>query len=224
MDILLFGATGMVGDGVLRWLIDSSKVSRVVAVSRKPLDVQHPKLERVIELDMFHLQHVEALRDFDACLFCLGASSVGMSPEDYRRITYDLTIAVAQQLLPGNPRMVFGYISGEGTDAHSRQRWAQVEAETEAALLNMGFRDAYALRPGYIQPMRGVTSRIRSLRWLYALMRPIYPFLQKRFGRFVTSTDLLAAAMLQLALAGSPKKTLNTSELNGLAKRGPVTP
>ena len=96
-------------------------------------------------------------------------------------------------------------------------------AETEAALLNMGFRDAYALRPGFIQPMRGVTSRVRSVRWLYALTQPMYPFLQKRFRRFVTSTDLLAAAMLQLALAGSPKKTLNTSELNGIAKHVPVT-
>ena len=217
MNILLFGATGMVGDGVLRWLIASPKVSRVVAVSRKPLAVQHPKLETVIEPDMFQLQHVDALRDFDACFFCLGASSVGMSPEDYRRLTYDLTVAVARQLLPGNPRMVFEYISGEGTDAKSLQRWAQVKAETETALLNMGFRDSYALRPGFIQPMRGVTSRVRSIRWMYALTAPIYPFLQKPFSRFVTSTDRLAAAMLQLAIVGSPKKTLNTRELNAVA-------
>jgi uncharacterized protein YbjT (DUF2867 family) len=158
MNILLFGATGMVGDGVLRWLIASPKVSRVVAVSRKPLAVKHPKLETIIEPDMFHLQHLIELRDFDACLFCLGASSVGMSPEEYRRLTYDLTVSVARQLLPGNPRIVFEYISGEGTDAKSRQRWAQVKAETETALLNMGFRDAYALRPGFIQPMRGATK------------------------------------------------------------------
>jgi hypothetical protein len=122
-------------------------VSCVVAVSRKPLAVQHPNLEAVIGPDMFHLQHVDTLQDSDACFFCLGASSVGMSAEDYRRLTYDLTAAVARQLLPGNPRTVFEYISGEGTDAKSRQRWAQVKAETETALLNMGFRDAYALRP-----------------------------------------------------------------------------
>jgi uncharacterized protein YbjT (DUF2867 family) len=166
MNILLFGATGMVGDGVLRWLIASPKVSRVVAVSRKPLAVKHPKLETIIEPDMFHLQHLIELRDFDACLFCLGASSVGMSPEEYRRLTYDLTVSVARQLLPGNPRIVFEYISGEGTDAKSRQRWAQVKAETETALLNMGFRDAYALRPGFIQPMRGSRTALRSVRWL----------------------------------------------------------
>jgi uncharacterized protein YbjT (DUF2867 family) len=218
MKILLFGATGMVGDGVLRWLNASPKVSRVVAVSRKPLAVQHPKLETVIEPDMFHLQDVDTLRDLDACFFCLGASSVGMSPEDYRRLTYDLTVAVARQLLPGNPRMVFEYISGEGTDANSRQKWARVKAATEAALFEIGFRDAYALRPGFIQPRRGVTSRMRSIRWMYALTAPVFPFLQKTFGRWVTSTDLLAAAMLQLAVKGSEKKVLNTSELNALAK------
>jgi uncharacterized protein YbjT (DUF2867 family) len=218
MNILLFGATGMVGDGVLRWLIASPKVNRVVAVSRKPLSMQNPKLETVIEADMFHLKHLGELRDFDACFFCLGASSVGMSPEDYRWLTYEMTAAVARQLLPGNPQMVFEYISGEGTDAKSRQRWAQVKAETETALLSMGFRDAYALRPGFIQPMRGVASRMQSVRWMYALTAPVYPLLQKTFPRWVTSTDLLAAAMLQLAAAGSAKKTLNTAELNALAR------
>ena len=217
MKALLFGATGMVGDGVLRWLIASPTVTCVVAVSRKALSMQHPKLETVIEPDMFRLQHLDALRDFDACFFCLGASSVGMSAEDYRRLTYDLTLAVARQLLPANSRMVFEYISGEGTEANSRQRWARVKAETEAALLNMGFRDAYALRPGFIQPMRGATSRMRSVRWLYAVTAPIYPVLQKTLGRWVTSTDLLATAMVQLAVVGSEKKTLNTGELNALA-------
>ena len=216
MNILLFGATGMVGDGVLRLAVASPKVRRVVAVSRKALSVQHPKLETVIEADMFRLQHQDGLRDFDACFFCLGVSSVGMSAEAYRRLTYDLTVAAARQLLPGNPRMVFEYISGEGTDANARQNWARVKAETEAALSKMGFRDAYALRPGFIQPMRGVTSRMRSVRWMYALTAPFYPSLQKAFGRWVTSTDLLAAAMLELAIAGAEKKTLNTIELNVL--------
>ena len=154
MNILLFGATGMVGDGVLRWLIASAPVDRVVAVSRKALSVQHAKLQTVIESDMFRLQNLDVLHGFDACFFCLGASSVGMSPEAYRRLTYDLTLAVARQLLPGNPRMVFEYISGEGTDANSRQKWARVKAETEEALFKLGFRDAYAHRPGFIQPMR----------------------------------------------------------------------
>src|SRR5260370_12014055 len=121
MNILLFGATGMVGDGVLRWLIASPKVSRVVAISRKPLAVRHPKLETVIEADMFLLQHLDALRDFDACFFCLGASSVGMSAQDYRRLTYDLMVSVARQLMPGNPRMASEYISAKRTHPNPRQ-------------------------------------------------------------------------------------------------------
>jgi uncharacterized protein YbjT (DUF2867 family) len=221
LNILLFGATGMVGDGVLRWLISLSKVERVVASSRKPLTLQHAKLAVVVvEEDMFQLQHTDALRDFDACFFCLGASSVGMSTADYRRLTFDLTISVARQLLPSNPRMVFEYISGEGTSSESRQAWARVKAETEATLLAMGFRDAYALRPGFIQPMRGAASRIRSLRWLYALTAPIYPLLQRWLSGFVTSTDRLAQAMLQLAMEGDTRKVLNTRELNQLIEDG----
>lgn len=136
----------MVGDGVLRWLIATNKVDHVLAVSRSPLSMKHSKLETVIETDMFHFLHADALQNCDACFFCLGSSSVGMSAEGYRHLTYDLTLAVARQLLPRNPRMVFEYISGEGTDADSRQRWARVKAETEAALFKIGFRDAYALR------------------------------------------------------------------------------
>jgi uncharacterized protein YbjT (DUF2867 family) len=220
MNILLFGATGMVGEGVLRWLVDSPQVSRVTAVSRRPLPMDHPKLEAVMEDDMFHLRNAGRLQGFDACFFCLGVSSIGMKPDEYRRLTFDLTVAVAGQLLPGNPQMVFEYISGEGTDANSGQQWARVKAETEAALFQMGFRDTYAIRPGFIQPMRGVVSRNGWMRRLYTLTAPIYPFLQKGFSRFVTSTDLLAAAMLRLAAAGSDKKTLNTAELNVLGHRG----
>jgi uncharacterized protein YbjT (DUF2867 family) len=189
-------------------------------VSRKSLALQHAKLAVVIEDDMSHLQHADFLKDFDACLFCLGSTSVGMTAADYRRLTFDLTIAVARQLLPSNPRMVFEYISGEGTSSDSRQAWARVKAETEAAILAMGFRDAYALRPGFIQPMRGAESRMRSLRVLYALTAPFYPLLQRCLSRFVTSTDRLAQAMLHLAIDGDARKILNTSELNQIAQKG----
>jgi uncharacterized protein YbjT (DUF2867 family) len=219
MKILLFGTTGMVGDGVLRWLLDSPRVDHIVSVTRRPLSVRHPKLEAIVEADMFHLEHAETLRGFDACFFCLGVSSIGMSADAYRRLTYDLTLAVARQLLGGNPRMVFEYISGEGTSPNSRQNWARVKAETETAVFSLGFRDAYALRPGFIQPIRGSTSRDRWTRWLYTLTAPVYPFLQNHVARWVTSTDLLAAAMLELAISGSSDKTLNTKQINSVALR-----
>lgn len=217
MKILLLGATGLVGDGVLRWLITSPRVDRVVAVSRKQLVVQHTKLSVVIEEDMFHLQNTDVLKGFDACFFCLGASSVGMNEAEYRHLTLDLTLDVARQLAPGNPQMVFEFISGAGAGSNARQMWRRVKGEAEDALLAMGLYDAYALRPAFIQPMRGSTTRRRSLRWIYVLTAAIYPFLQKRFDRAVTSTDLLAKAMLQLAAKGNAKKIITNSELNQLA-------
>lgn len=218
VKILLFGATGMIGQGVLRWLITSPDVDRVVAVSRKQPVVQHAKLSVVIEEDMFHLQEIEALKDFDACFFCLGVSSVGLNEVEYRRITRDLTLAVARQLLPGNPRLVFEFISGEHADLNGRQMWRRVKAETEDAVLAIGFHDTYVLRPGFIQPMRGAVCRNRSVRWIYSVTALLYPYLQKRFDRAVTSTDLLANAMLRIATTGNVKKTLGTFELNQLAK------
>jgi uncharacterized protein YbjT (DUF2867 family) len=218
MRILLFGATGMVGDGVLRWLITSPSVDQVVAVSRKPLQVRHAKLDTVIEGDMFHLQLTGKLRGFDACFFCLGASSVGLNEAEYRKLTLDLTLAVARQLSPGNPKMVFEFISGAGAGPNARQMWRRVKGETEEALFAMGLHDVYALQPGFIQPLRGSTTRHRSARWIYALTAAFYPFLQKRFDRVVTSTDLLAKAMLQLATTGSDQKTLRNGDLNQLAR------
>ncbi len=217
MKILIFGATGMVGEGVLRWLITSPAVNNVVAVSRKPLAVQHAKIEVVIESDLFHLRTAGTLNGFDACFFCLGPSSIGMSEAEYYHQTHDLTLAIGRQLLVGNPDMVFEYISGGRADLNSRQMWCRVKAQTEDAVLKIGFRNAYALRPGFIQPMRGASSRHRVARWIYTATDALHPLLQKRFNRAVTSTDLLARAMLQLALAGNPQKILSNRELNELA-------
>lgn len=223
MKVLLFGATGMIGEGVLRWLVTSPHVDRVVAVSRKHPVVQHPKLDVVMEEDMFHLRNIDVLTDFDTCFFCLGVSSVGMKEAEYRRITCDLTLAVARQLLPGNPRMIFEFISGARADLNGPQMWLRVKAETENALLKIGFHDVYALRPRFIQPMRGAASRNRWVRWIYAATDTLYPSLQKRFDHAVTSTDLLAKAMLQLATIGNANKIVSTSELNRLARSLPLS-
>lgn len=214
MRVLLFGASGMVGEGVLRWLLQDASIAEVVSVGRSPIAVTHPKLRSVVEPDLFHLSDPSTLANFDACFFCLGVSSVGMSESTYRRVTQDLTLAIAHQLLPQNPQMVFEYISGDGTKANSGQMWARVKAETEQKLLATGFRDAYMLRPGFIQPMRGVTSRIKWMRWLYAACAPLYPLLQRVMPGVVTSTDRLAAAMVQLARKGWGVDILSPSEIN----------
>ncbi len=150
MRILLFGATGMIGEGVLRYVLELKDVSEVTAVSRRPLRFQHEKLSVVIEPDMEYLSQRDKLHDFDVCLYCLGVSAVGMSEEEYRRQTVDLTLRVAEQIAPLNAAMIFEYVSGMGAGPESKQMWRRVKGEAEQAVLSFGFRDAYALRPGFI--------------------------------------------------------------------------
>ena len=218
MEILLFGATGMVGDGVLRWLIASPKANRVVAVSRKPLAVQHPKLETVIEADMFRLQHVDALRDFNTCFFCLGVSSVGMSEADYTKITHDLTLAVAHVLAPLNPQMTFLYVSGTGTDSTERGKtmWARVKGRTENDLLREPFKSAYMLRPGYIQPMHGVKSKTPLYRVFYVVLSWLYPVIRLFARKYAITTEDLGRAMIKIPKSGAPKHILENSDIEAL--------
>ena len=166
MRILLFGATGMVGQGVLRECLVDGDVTRVLCVGRKPTGQQHPKLSELVVPDMSDYSAVEdKLSDFDACFFCLGVSSVGMSEADYRRITYDLTLAAAQPLARLNPQMTFIYVSGAGTDSTERgpTMWARVKGATENALMRLPFRAAYMFRPGFTRCMACVPRR-RSTR------------------------------------------------------------
>lgn len=215
MRVLLFGATGMVGEGVLLHLLEDSRVTAVTVLVRRPIRHAHPKLTIFIEPDLFHIQHADQLTGFDACLFCLGTSSVGMSEADYRHTTHDLTLSIAAILLPRNPSMVFEFITGGGTSASSRQMWARVKAETEKDLLAFGFRDAYMLRPGYIHVPPQVQPRVRWMRWFYRVMYPLYPLLQ-RFPTAVTSSERLALAMLRLAEHPQPLKIIESREINRL--------
>jgi uncharacterized protein YbjT (DUF2867 family) len=163
MRVVIFGATGMVGQGVLRECVLADDVSEVVVVGRTSTGRKHRKLVELITPDLFDLSSVIVqLTDLDACFFCLGVSSVGMDPETYRRTTYDLTLSVAEELVAKNPDLVFVYVSGTGTDTseHGRVRWARVKGATENALLRMPFR-AYAFRPGIIQPKFSVQSKTR---------------------------------------------------------------
>lgn len=224
MKILLFGATGMVGEGVLRYLLASGQASAICAVSRRPLRLNHPKLTVVIEADMEHLTQLDMLRGFDVCLYCLGASAVGMSEAEYRRVTCDLTITVAKQIAPLNPSMTFEFVSGTGAGPQAKQMWRRVKGEAEVAVLNFGFRDAYVVRPGFIQPMRGARPRQAAGRVVYAMAAPFHSWLKRRFPRFVTSTDDLAVAMLRLGSAGSPQKTITNEAIQSLVAGKNLSP
>lgn len=222
MKVLLFGATGMVGQGVLRECLLDPDVTQVIAVGRSASGHEaHPKLREVVAKDLFDLSPVEAeLAGADACFFCLGVSSAGMSEADYTRVTYDLTLSIAKTLVRlGAEKMTFVYVSGAGTDSteEGRSMWARVKGKTENALLALPFRRAIMFRPGFIQPMHGVTSKTRLYRAVYAVMGPLYPVWKSVAPGFVTTTEKVGRAMLAVAKRGSEKTHLENRDINALA-------
>lgn len=217
MHILLFGATGMVGRDVLRECLLDPEVARVVAIGRAAVGEEHGKLREVVRADLTDYSGLD-LRGFDACFFCLGVSSAGMTEEAYRRVTYDITIAAAEALVQVNPDMTFVYVSGAGTDGteQGRTMWARVKGATENALLRMPFRRVYLFRPALIQPMHGITSKTRSYRVFYAIARPLMPLLKRLLPKSVTTTEQVGRAMLAVAKRGAPKQILENEDIDRL--------
>jgi uncharacterized protein YbjT (DUF2867 family) len=219
VKVILFGATGMVGQGVLRECLLAGDVDNVLAIGRTSTGQQHPKLQEIVRSDLFDLSPLESrLAGFDACFFCLGISAAGMSEQDYRRVTYDLTIAVAKVLVRLNPAMTFIYVSGAGTDSTERSRmmWARVKGKTENDLLKMPFRAAYMFRPGYIQPLHGIRTKTKWYGALYAVMGPLYPIWKRLLPKYVTTTECVGRAMLNVVRHGAPKRFLENWDINGL--------
>lgn len=216
MKVILFGASGMVGQGALRELLNDAEVQQVLAIGRTPSGQRHPKLVELVRADVTELGLLQQeLRKYDACLFCLGVSAVGMSEPAYKRVTYDLTLKVAQTLERLNPNMTFVYVSGGGTDATERGHvmWARVKGATENALLAMPFAHAYMLRPGFIRPLHGIVSKTGWYRALYAVVGPIYPVLKRLFPGHVTTTEELGRAMLQLVKRGFAERVLENRDI-----------
>lgn len=219
MKVVIFGATGMVGQGVLRECLLAADVHSILSIVRSATGREHPKLRELVHNDFFDFSTVEdQLSGLDACFFCLGVSSAGMSEEKYRRITYDLTIAAARTLARLNPSMTFIYISGAGTDSteHGRTMWARVKGQTENALLSMPFRAAYMFRPGVIVPLHGIQSKTRAVQLFYSLSGPVLPWLQRQWPNQITTTEKLGRAMLKAAKQGAPKQVLETSDIAAL--------
>lgn len=222
MRVALFGATGMVGQGVLRECLRDADVTQVVCIGRTPLGMQHPKLEELVTADLFELDRIEdKLRDLDACFFCLGVSSSGMSEQDYRHLTYDLTLSVATTLSRLNPAMTFVYVSGAGTDSSERGRtmWARVKGATENALLRMPFKAAYMFRPGVIVPLDGIQSKTPSYRVFYSVLGVLLPPLQRLFPRSMCTTRTIGLAMLDVVRHGAKSPLLGPAEIHAAASR-----
>ena len=219
MKMLLFGATGMIEQGVLRECLLDQRVSAVLVIGRSPSGQAHPKLRELLHADFFDYSAVEgALTGLDACCFCLGVTSAGLSEAAYQRMTYDLTLAAAQTLARLNPAMTFCYISGAGADSSEQGRimWARVKGRIENALLRLPFKAVHVFRPGAIQPLHGISSRTSLYRLLYVLLGPFWPLLKALSPDSFTTTEQLGRAMLQAALAGAPKAILETPDINKL--------
>jgi uncharacterized protein YbjT (DUF2867 family) len=216
MNVILFGATGMIGQGVLRECLLDSDVQQILSIVRTPSGQQHPNLHEVVLTNFFDYSAIEPqLTGYDACFFCLGVSSAGMDEAKYTHLTYDLTQAAATTLARLNPQMTFLYISGAGTDSTERGRimWARVKGKTENALLQLPFRAAYMFRPGFIQPLHGIRSKTKLYQFFYTALNPILPLLKSAFPRQITTTEELGQAMLYVAKHSYPKPILETADI-----------
>ena len=223
MRIILFGATGMLGRGVLRECLADPDVSHVLSIGRRATDVQHVKLKQIVHDDFTDYSGIsEHLAGFDACFFCLGASSVGMSEGRYRHITYDFTLAAAQALLASSQGLVFCYVSAAGTDIseQGRSMWARVRGKTENDLQKLPFAGAYMFRPAYVHPVKGATSQLPWLRRvMYFVARPLYPLLWALLPRYVTTGENFGRAMIRVAQHGYSSSTLESDDINAVARR-----
>lgn len=217
MKVLIFGATGMVGQGVLRECLIDPDVTEVVSIARRPIGQTHPKLREIAHADMTDFSAIQSdLTGFDACFFCLGISSVGLSEADYSRITYDMPVAAARALVKASPQAVFILVSGAGADSSEQGKvmWARVKGRAENAVLKLPFRGTYVFRPGAIRPMHGITSRTVWYRMLYTLTAPLWAVLHPLLPRYVTSTEQVGRAMIRVARDGAPERILDSAALN----------
>jgi len=218
MKVILFGATGMVGQGVLRECLRDDAVTQVLSIGRSATGQRDSKLSVIIRDDFSDYSDTEAqLAGYDACFFCLGVSSVGMDAERYRHLTYDITLAAAKVLARLNPQMIFVYVTGAGTDSSEQGRvmWARVKGKTENDLLKL-FRAAYMFRPAAIQPLHGVRSKTAWVQAIYVVTAPLLSWLSRIAPKYVTTTEQMGRAMIKVARDGYPKPILESEDINSL--------
>ncbi len=219
MNVILYGATGMVGQGVLRECLLDPEVRGVLSIGRSAPGQHRQKLRELVHKDLLNYSAIEnRLSGFDACFFCLGVSSAGMSEENYRKVTYNITMAAAETLVKLNPGMTFIYVSGMGTDSTGRGRmmWARVKGQTENALLRLPFKAVYLFRPGFIVPQHGVRSKTRLYQAFYTVLGLLMPWLLKIAPKYGTSTEQVGRAMLKLAKHGGAKAVFENADINGV--------
>jgi uncharacterized protein YbjT (DUF2867 family) len=207
----------MVGQGVLRECLRDPGVEQVLAIGRSAAGQRHDKLRELVVQDFADFSAVERdLSGYDACFFCLGITSAGMSEADYRRVTYDIALAAARTLVKLNPGMTFIFVSGAGADSSEKGRvmWARVKGQTENALLALAFKGVYVFRPAAIQPLHGIRSKTTWINAAYAVLGPLYPVWKALLPRYVTTTELVGRAMINVARRGAPQRVLENQDIN----------
>ena len=217
INAIITGVTGMVGEGVLHECLKHPEVKSVLVINRKPCGVKHEKLKEIIHKDFFDLLSIEnQLAGYNACYFCAGVSSVGKKEDEYKRITYDLTLNFAKILLKHNPDMTFCYVSGVGTDTTEKGRimWARIKGKTENDLLKL-FKSAYMFRPGFIKPTKGLKNAYKA----YKFFTPFYLVLRKLFPKYVVTLEEIGLAMINVTLYDSDKKILECKDIHQMAKQ-----
>lgn len=217
LRIMITGATGMVGEGVLMECLDHPEVGEVLMVNRRHDDLAHLKLKELIVTDFFDLSKVaDQLRGYDACLFCAGISSLGLKEPEYTRITYDLTLHFAQTLVSLNPDMIFVYVSGSHTDSSEKGRimWARVKGRTENALMKLPFKKVYNFRPGFMK----ATGGQRHVKSYYGLIAWLYPLLRRLMPDGVSTLREVGTAMIKSVSKGYPKPILEIKDIHALAR------
>jgi uncharacterized protein YbjT (DUF2867 family) len=221
MKIILFGATGMVGQGVLKECLLAPDVTQILVIGRSSLGQTHPKIREILHKNFEDFSPLEKeLTGYDACFFCLGVSSLGMSEKAYRHITFDFTMAAAGLTARLNPQLVFIYVSGMGTDSTEKGKvmWARVKGETENALSRFPFKAAYRFRPAAIQPLDGIVPKNKWLKILLAAMGPLFPLMRKIFPQYITTTREVGRAMLRVVRDNAPQRVLESVDISRWGK------
>jgi uncharacterized protein YbjT (DUF2867 family) len=219
MKVILFGATGMVGQGVLRECLLDPGVESVLAVGRSPTGQAHPKLRELTHDNFVDFSAIESqLAGYDACFFCLGVSSIGLDEARYRHLTYDIPLAAATMLAKLNPGMTFIYVTARGTDGTERGSvmWARVKGKTENDLLKLPFKAAYMFRPAAIQPLHGVRSKTAWIHATYMATAPLWTLLNRIAPAYATTTEQVGRAMIKVARDGYPKPVLESEDINAV--------
>jgi len=220
MNVVIFGATGMVGQGVLRECLIDETVTRVLTVGRSATGASKPRLKEIVHSGFFNLEPIAGeLTDLDACFFCLGITSVGMNETDYTRITYDLTMAVAGTLARTSPRMTFVFTSGASADSSEKGSvmWARVKGKAENGVLGLPFKASYVFRPGAIQPLHGIKSRTGWYQALYVVLGPAMSLARRLAPRYILTTEQIGRAMIRVAQRGAPKRVLEAPDIYAVA-------